>query len=108
VLMKDSQPLSEAKCNRSNDAPLWVALAVVQSDNARRQAPISSMSIPDLELCLSKASAETRRNVLAGGRRQKVNEDSPFPNTRTLPLTGILGSVRLQRPSIYSIPSTRD
>ncbi|KAJ1693808.1 hypothetical protein LUZ63_010506 [Rhynchospora breviuscula] len=48
--------LEEAKCNRSIDAPMWVALAVVQSYSARRKVPRSPISIPDLEVCLSKAS----------------------------------------------------
>ncbi|KAI3693875.1 hypothetical protein L1987_76830 [Smallanthus sonchifolius] len=34
----------------------WVALAVVQTYNPRRKVPRSSISIPDLEQCLSKAS----------------------------------------------------
>ncbi|KAK4752505.1 hypothetical protein SAY87_021303 [Trapa incisa] len=33
----------------------WVALAVVQSYNPRRKVPRSNISIPDLEICLSKA-----------------------------------------------------
>ncbi|XP_026444753.1 probable helicase CHR10 isoform X2 [Papaver somniferum] len=36
--------------------PMWVALAVVQSYNARRKVPRSDISIPDLETSLSKAS----------------------------------------------------
>ncbi|XP_066164975.1 probable helicase CHR10 isoform X1 [Oryza sativa Japonica Group] len=48
--------LDEAKCNRSLDAPLWVALAVVQSYNPRRKVPRSEISIPDLELCLSRVA----------------------------------------------------
>jgi hypothetical protein len=47
---------AEAKCNRSLDAPLWVALAVVQSYNPRRKVPRSEISIPDLELCLSRVA----------------------------------------------------
>ncbi|XP_042512904.1 probable helicase CHR10 isoform X3 [Macadamia integrifolia] len=38
------------------DIPRWVALAVVQSYNPRRKVPRSSISVPDLEQCLSKAS----------------------------------------------------
>ncbi|KAG9142047.1 hypothetical protein Leryth_022465 [Lithospermum erythrorhizon] len=34
----------------------WVALAVVQSYNARRKVPRSNISIPDLEQCLSKVA----------------------------------------------------
>lgn len=48
--------LDEANCSWSLDAPLWVALAVVQSYNPRRKVPRSEISIPDLELCLSKAA----------------------------------------------------
>lgn len=40
----------------SPHAPQWVALAVVQSYNPRRKVPRGSISIPDLERCLSKAS----------------------------------------------------
>ncbi|KAJ3669646.1 hypothetical protein LUZ60_011596 [Juncus effusus] len=54
--------LDEAKCNRKLDAPLWVALAVVQSYNVRRKVPRSSISVPDLELCLSKASFSAAKN----------------------------------------------
>ncbi|CAN4125914.1 unnamed protein product [Withania somnifera] len=45
-----------AKGSDSPHAPQWVALAVVQSYNPRRKVPRSSISIPDLERCLSKAS----------------------------------------------------
>jgi hypothetical protein len=38
------------------DAPLWVALAIVQSYNPSRKFPRSEISMPDLELCLSKAA----------------------------------------------------
>ncbi|KAL5209376.1 hypothetical protein ABZP36_004999 [Zizania latifolia] len=48
--------LDEANCNRSLDAPLWVALAVVQSYNPRRKVPRNEISIPDLEMCLSRAA----------------------------------------------------
>lgn len=37
--------------------PQWVALAVVQSYNPRRKVPRGSISISDLELCISKASS---------------------------------------------------
>ncbi|XP_060218937.1 probable helicase CHR10 isoform X3 [Lycium barbarum] len=40
----------------SPHAPQWVALAAVQSYNPRRKVPRGSISIPDLERCLSKAS----------------------------------------------------
>jgi hypothetical protein len=46
---------AEANCSQSLDAPLWVALAIVQSYNPRRKVPRSEISIPDLEICLSKA-----------------------------------------------------
>ncbi|KAJ4892347.1 SNF2 domain-containing protein / helicase domain-containing protein [Raphanus sativus] len=36
--------------------PLWVALAVTQSYRPKRKVPRSSISIPDLERCLAKAS----------------------------------------------------
>uniref|UniRef100_A0A1J3EGA1 Chromodomain-helicase-DNA-binding protein 1-like n=3 Tax=Noccaea caerulescens TaxID=107243 RepID=A0A1J3EGA1_NOCCA len=42
--------------NTEESKPLWVALAVTQSYNARRKVPRSSISIPDLERCLAKAS----------------------------------------------------
>ncbi|TVU48703.1 hypothetical protein EJB05_08348, partial [Eragrostis curvula] len=48
--------LDEASCSRSLDAALWVALAIVQSYNPRRKVPRSEISMPDLELCLSKAA----------------------------------------------------
>ncbi|OQU93485.1 hypothetical protein SORBI_3001G543100 [Sorghum bicolor] len=48
--------LDEANCTRSLDAPLWVALAIVQSYNPRRKVPRSEISMSDLELCLSKAA----------------------------------------------------
>ncbi|OQU93479.1 hypothetical protein SORBI_3001G543100 [Sorghum bicolor] len=47
---------AEANCTRSLDAPLWVALAIVQSYNPRRKVPRSEISMSDLELCLSKAA----------------------------------------------------
>jgi len=49
-------PTAEANCTQSLDAPLWVALAIVQSYNPRRKVPRSEISMPDLELCLSKAA----------------------------------------------------
>ena len=49
-------PTAEANCTQSLDAPLWVALAIVQSYSRRRKVPRSEISIPDLELCLSKAA----------------------------------------------------
>ncbi|XP_062206337.1 LOW QUALITY PROTEIN: probable helicase CHR10 [Phragmites australis] len=47
---------SKANCSGSFEAPLWVALAIVQSYNPRRKVPRSEISMPDLELCLSKAA----------------------------------------------------
>ncbi|XP_075519243.1 putative helicase CHR10 isoform X1 [Primulina tabacum] len=41
----------------TNNAPRWVALAVVQSYNIRRKVPRSNISITDLEVCLAKASS---------------------------------------------------
>uniref|UniRef100_A0A2P2IZQ1 Uncharacterized protein n=1 Tax=Rhizophora mucronata TaxID=61149 RepID=A0A2P2IZQ1_RHIMU len=43
-------------------SPWWVALAVVQSYNPRRKIPRSSISIPDLEQCLSKVSFAASQN----------------------------------------------
>lgn len=40
----------------------WVGLAVVQSYNPRRKVPRSSISISDLEQCLSKASFSAAKN----------------------------------------------
>jgi hypothetical protein len=42
--------------NTQASKPLWVAVAVTQSYNSRRKVPRSSISIPDLESCLAKAS----------------------------------------------------
>ncbi|MFS7990850.1 putative DNA helicase [Helianthus anomalus] len=42
--------------NKDGNANQWVALAVVQTYNPRRKVPRSSISIPELEQCLSKAS----------------------------------------------------
>lgn len=56
------------KLNESNeeiivqDAPRWVALAVVQSYNPRRKVPRSNISITDLEQCLSKVSFTAAQN----------------------------------------------
>ncbi|PKA64154.1 Putative chromatin-remodeling complex ATPase chain [Apostasia shenzhenica] len=44
------------------DAPLWVALAVVQSYNPRRKVPRSNISMDDLEKCLLKASLSAAQN----------------------------------------------
>jgi len=49
-------PTAEANCTQSLDAFLWVPLAIVQSYNPRRKVPRSEISMPDLELCLSKAA----------------------------------------------------
>lgn len=48
--------------NKITNARMWVALAVVQSYNSRRKVPRSSISIPDLEQCLSKASFSAAQN----------------------------------------------
>ncbi|KAI3681429.1 hypothetical protein L6452_36224 [Arctium lappa] len=48
--------------NKIADTRLWVALAVVQTYNPRRQVPRSGISIPELEQCLSKASFSAARN----------------------------------------------
>ncbi|KAF5801133.1 putative DNA helicase chromatin remodeling SNF2 family [Helianthus annuus] len=42
--------------NKDGNVNLWVALAVVQTYNPRRKVPRSSISIPELEQCLSKAA----------------------------------------------------
>ncbi|KAI7748636.1 hypothetical protein M8C21_012436 [Ambrosia artemisiifolia] len=42
--------------NKVANVGQWVALAVVQTYNPRRKVPRSSISIPELEQCLSKAS----------------------------------------------------
>uniref|UniRef100_A0A0D3BPZ7 Helicase C-terminal domain-containing protein n=1 Tax=Brassica oleracea var. oleracea TaxID=109376 RepID=A0A0D3BPZ7_BRAOL len=42
--------------NTEESKPLWVALAVTQSYRPKRKVPRSSISIPDLERCLAKAS----------------------------------------------------
>ncbi|KAL6981284.1 putative helicase chr10, partial [Sarracenia purpurea var. burkii] len=41
---------------KAGNVPQWVALAVVQNYNPRRNVPRSEISLPDLERCLSKAS----------------------------------------------------
>lgn len=42
--------------NTEDSKRLWVALAVTQSYRPKRKVPRSSISIPDLERCLAKAS----------------------------------------------------
>ncbi|XP_022025022.1 probable helicase CHR10 isoform X2 [Helianthus annuus] len=42
--------------NKDGNVNQWVALAVLQTYNPRRKVPRSSISIPELEQCLSKAS----------------------------------------------------
>ncbi|XP_072963104.1 probable helicase CHR10 isoform X1 [Typha angustifolia] len=56
--------LDAAHCSKSTsiDAPLWVALAIVQSYNPRRKVPRGAISIADLEQCLSKASFSAAQN----------------------------------------------
>lgn len=46
-----------------NDLPRWVALAIVQSYNPKRQVPRSNISIAALEQCLSKASFSAAQNA---------------------------------------------
>uniref|UniRef100_A0A7N0UQS7 Helicase CHR10 n=1 Tax=Kalanchoe fedtschenkoi TaxID=63787 RepID=A0A7N0UQS7_KALFE len=46
----------------ADEPPEWVALAVVQSYNAKRKVPRSSISIPDLEICLQKVSFVAAQN----------------------------------------------
>eukprot|EP00268_Persea_americana_P027612 TRINITY_DN26957_c0_g1_i14.p1 TRINITY_DN26957_c0_g1~~TRINITY_DN26957_c0_g1_i14.p1 ORF type:complete len:570 (+),score=115.24 TRINITY_DN26957_c0_g1_i14:559-2268(+) len=52
----------EDENNMDENAPQWVALAVVQSYNPRRKVPRSNISIPDLEQCLLKASFSAAQN----------------------------------------------
>ncbi|XP_050947974.1 probable helicase CHR10 isoform X2 [Cucumis melo] len=47
---------------QSDNAPQWVALAVVQSYNPRRKVPRSKISLPDLENCISKASSSAAQH----------------------------------------------
>ncbi|XP_074323523.1 putative helicase CHR10 isoform X1 [Apium graveolens] len=51
-ITEDTDDESKKSCT-----PKWVALAVVQSYSPRRKVPRSNISMPDLELCLSKASS---------------------------------------------------
>ncbi|VFQ75789.1 unnamed protein product [Cuscuta campestris] len=53
-ITEDSSGTSSS--STSPHTPQWVALAVVQSYNPRRKVPRSNISIPNLEVCLSKAS----------------------------------------------------
>ncbi|XP_020399594.1 probable helicase CHR10 isoform X5 [Zea mays] len=57
--------LDEGNCTRSLDAPLWVALAIVQSYNPRRKVPRSEISMSDLELCISKAAFSAAQHSAA-------------------------------------------
>ncbi|XP_056693459.1 probable helicase CHR10 isoform X1 [Spinacia oleracea] len=52
----------ESEQIKDSGMPWWVALAVVQSYNPRRKVPRSSISISDLDLCLSKASSAAAQN----------------------------------------------
>ncbi|XP_020587295.1 probable helicase CHR10 isoform X2 [Phalaenopsis equestris] len=54
--------LNDGENNIMTEAPLWVALAVVQSYNSRRKVPRSNISLDDLEKSLSKASASASQN----------------------------------------------
>ncbi|PON61206.1 SNF2 domain-containing protein / helicase domain-containing protein [Parasponia andersonii] len=54
--------VNEDSDNKEGNSPQWVALAVVQSYNPRRKVPRSNISIPDLELCISKASFSAAEN----------------------------------------------
>ncbi|XP_031398610.1 probable helicase CHR10 isoform X3 [Punica granatum] len=54
--------IQDAEQNGNGDYTWWVALAVVQSYNPRRKIPRSNISIPDLEICLSKASFSAAQN----------------------------------------------
>ncbi|PSS24120.1 Helicase [Actinidia chinensis var. chinensis] len=47
---------------KSGDPPQWVALSIVQSYNPKRKIPRSSISIPHLERCLSKAAFSAVQN----------------------------------------------
>ncbi|XP_054780991.1 probable helicase CHR10 isoform X2 [Prosopis cineraria] len=48
--------------NMDRSTPVWVALAVVQSYNPRRKVPRSTISLPHLESCLSKAAFSAKQN----------------------------------------------
>ncbi|XP_028798890.1 probable helicase CHR10 isoform X2 [Neltuma alba] len=48
--------------NMGRRTPIWVALAVVQSYNRRRKVPRSAISLPHLEICLSKAAFSAKQN----------------------------------------------
>ncbi|KAG9452199.1 hypothetical protein H6P81_005103 [Aristolochia fimbriata] len=48
--------------NIAGHSPQWVALAIVQSYNPRRRVPRSSISMPDLEQCILKASYAASQN----------------------------------------------
>ncbi|KAI3418499.1 Helicase C-terminal domain-containing protein [Psidium guajava] len=52
----------EHEQNVCDDHTKWVALAVVQSYNPRRKVPRSNISLPDVEVCLSKASYAAAQN----------------------------------------------
>lgn len=55
-------PASSGDESIVQNCPMWVALAVVQSYNPRRKVPRSSISMSDLEGCLSKASFAAAQN----------------------------------------------
>lgn len=61
-LMTYVLPAESSDDQKSDNTPKWVALAIVQSYNSRRKIPRSSISIPDLERCLEKASFSAAQN----------------------------------------------
>lgn len=56
--------------SKNDNARQWVALAVVQSYNPRCKVPRNSISISDLDCCLSKASFSAAQNA---GTIQTIN-----------------------------------
>lgn len=74
--------------NTEESKPLWVALAVTQSYRPKRKVPRSSISIPDLERCLAKASfsASQKSGIYK-------NTSSPKSITFFFPLILILSSL---------------
>ncbi|XP_068650409.1 probable helicase CHR10 isoform X4 [Aristolochia californica] len=53
---------ADDKENKAGNGPQWVALAIVQSYNPRRKVPRSSISVPDIEQCILKASYVASQN----------------------------------------------
>lgn len=86
---------SDDQQNTEESKPLWVAVAVTQSYNPRRKVPRSSISIPDLESCLAKASfsaSQKSGNFIAFFKVSSYLElkTKVFPKSLTLLLSSIL------------------